>query len=155
MGHLNKHPLLGQPAPDLTLMDQTGHPFHLSEWLGKKAFVLYFYPKNFTAVCTTQSCLFRDLYGQFQEADIDIIGISMDSTQSHQSFSSQFHLPFPLLSDPKGDAQKRYQVPKALGLFPGRITYAVDQQGVIRLVFSDMFNAQAHIDAAKALLLSR
>jgi peroxiredoxin Q/BCP len=152
MGRLDNHPLLNQKAPSLSLPNAAGETLSLDQWVGKQPVVIYFYPKNNTGVCTAQSCLFRDAYTQFQDAGWEVIGISNDSSQSHQAFSSQYQLPFILLSDPKSDARKAFKVEKTLGLLPGRVTYVLDAQGIIRLVFSSQLDAQAHIDEALAML---
>ena len=138
---------VGDSAPDFTLPTQKGEPFHLQDMLGK-VIVLYFYPKDDTKGCTTEACSFRDNYEIFQKAGAEVIGVSSDTEESHQRFASKYHLPFLLLSDKKGALRKRYGVPPALGVLPGRVTYVIDKQGTVRHIFNDMFNAQKHISEA-------
>ena len=87
-------------APDFTLSDKDGSPVSLSNFKGKKI-VLYFYPKDNTPGCTRQACAFAKSYQAFQSMDTVVIGISKDSTASHQKFADKYELPFILLSDPE------------------------------------------------------
>jgi Peroxiredoxin len=89
---------VGDRAPEFTLPNQNGEPVALADFRGKTV-ILYFYPKDDTPGCTTEACGFRDLYEQFTAQNVVILGISGDSTKSHQKFSTKFNLPFPLLSD--------------------------------------------------------
>src|SRR5919201_2404391 len=90
---------VGDLAPDFSLPDKSGAAVRLSELLGKKAIVLYFYPKDNTPGCTTEACAFRDSYETFKDAGAEVIGISSDSTESHEQFATKHRLPFILLSD--------------------------------------------------------
>ena len=81
-----------------------------------------------------------------------MIGVSSDSPESHQKFASKYSLPFTLLSDPGGRVRKGFGVPATLGLIPGRVTYVIDKQGVIRHVFNSQFNPNAHVDEALRVL---
>lgn len=139
---------VGDSAPDFTLPTQTGEAFRLHDMLGKAAIVLYFYPKDDTKGCTDEACSFRDSYEIFKKAGAEVIGISSDSEASHQKFTSKYSLPFVLLSDKKGTLRKQYGVPTTLGILPGRVTYVIDKQGVVRHIFNDMLNTQKHIAEA-------
>lgn len=143
---------VGDLAPDFTLPDQTGKMVSLKDLVGQKAIVLYFYPKDNTPGCTTEACTFRDSYEVFKDAGAEVIGVSGDSVVSHQQFARQHRLPFVLLSDVDGKVRKRYGAIAAFGLMPGRVTYIIDQQGVVRHVFSAMMAAEKHIaEALKTL----
>lgn len=139
---------VGDRAPDFTLPSQTGEPVSLSEFRGSKAVVLFFYPKDGTAVCTKEACGFRDAYDDFVLAGAVVIGVSSDSTESHQTFASGHRLPFVLLSDAKGSLRKAFGVPKTLGIMPGRVTYVIDKEGVVRHVFNSQFAADRHVAEA-------
>jgi peroxiredoxin Q/BCP len=140
---------VGDTAPDFTLPTQkNGEDFHLQDMIGKSAIVLYFYPKDDTSGCTAEACSFRDQYEVFKEAGAEVIGISSDSEESHQRFASKYQLPFILLSDKGGSIRKLFGVPQTLGILPGRVTYVIDKQGIIRHVFSDQLNATKHISEA-------
>lgn len=139
---------VGDRAPDFTLPNQSGEPVRLSDFLGKTDIVLYFYPKDDTPGCTTEACSFRDSYEVFKDAGAEVIGVSSDSAESHQRFAAKHRLPFILLSDADGALRKRYDVPATFGLLPGRVTYIIDKQGVVRNIFSSQFTPEKHISEA-------
>lgn len=140
---------VGDSAPDFSLPTQKAdESFHLQDMIGKSTIVLYFYPKDNTTGCTAEACSFRDSYEVFKAAGAEVIGVSADSEESHQQFASKHRLPFLLLSDKQGILRKLYGVPTTLGVLPGRVTYVIDKQGIIRHIFNDMLNAQKHITEA-------
>jgi peroxiredoxin Q/BCP len=139
---------VGDPAPDFTLPNQAGDPVSLHDFIGKSSVVLYFYPKDNTPGCTTEACAFRDSYEVFKEAGAEVIGISSDSADSHRQFTSKYRLPFVLLSDRHGAVRKRYEVPSTFGLLPGRVTYIIDKQGIVRHIYSSQFAAEKHVPEA-------
>lgn len=143
---------IGEKAPDFTLPSQTGKEITLSNYLGKTSIVLYFYPKDETRGCTAQACSFRDNYEAFKELGAEVIGISSDDMESHQSFSKKHQLPFILVSDTNNTIRKLYGVSSTLGLIPGRVTFVIDKNGIIRHNFSSQFRPRKHIDEAIALL---
>jgi peroxiredoxin Q/BCP len=127
---------VGDVAPDFTLPSQSGTPVRLGDMIGGKALVLYFYPKDDTPGCTAEACSFRDGYEAFVEAGAEVVGVSSDSAESHKRFAARHALPFVLLSDEGGEVRKLYGVPSTLGLLPGRVTYVIDRDGIVRHVFS-------------------
>jgi thioredoxin-dependent peroxiredoxin len=138
----------GDQAPDFTLPKQDGTSVSLKELLKKSAVVLYFYPKDDTPGCTKEACSFRDSYESFKEAGAEVVGISSQSTDSHQAFAARHRLPFTLVSDEGGKVRKEYGVPSTLGLLPGRVTYVIDQSGTVRHVFNSQLNATKHVTEA-------
>lgn len=144
---------VGDSAPDFTLATQTGTLVSLREFLGKAAIVLYFYPKDNTSVCTAEACAFRDSYDLFKGAGAEVIGISSDSVESHQQFAAAHQLPFILMSDTDDIVRKSYGVPTAFGL-PGRVTYVIDKQGIVRHIFFSQFTSEKHVTQALQTLLS-
>jgi peroxiredoxin Q/BCP len=138
---------VGDTAPDFTLTSQNNSSVSLKDFQGK-AVVLYFYPKDDTPGCTAQSCAFRDQYEVFKAAGAEVIGVSGDSPESHQKFAARYQLPFTLLSDKDNQVRKSYGATTAFGLIPGRITYVIDQQGVVRYIFDSMFNFKGHVEEA-------
>ncbi|HLY30416.1 MAG TPA: peroxiredoxin [Ktedonobacterales bacterium] len=142
---------VGLPAPDFTLPNQEGKPITLSDFKGQIV-VLYFYPKDNTAGCTAEACAFRDSYQVFKDAGAEVIGVSSDSSESHEQFAAQHHLPFILVSDEGGELRKRYGVPTTMGLWPGRVTYVIDRQGIIRHIFSSQINFEKHVTEALRIL---
>ena len=143
---------VGDAAPDFTLQSQAGEPITLSNFQGQKVVVLYFYPKDDTPGCTTESCTFRDSFQDFQDLGVEVIGISSDSTDSHQKFASKYSLPFTLVSDTDSSVRKAYGVPATLGLLPGRVTYVIDKTGTVRHLFNSQFNPKKHVDEALSVL---
>lgn len=143
---------VGDPAPDFTLPDANGNPVHFRDLIGKTEIVLYFYPKDETPGCTAQACAFRDNYEAFKELGAEVIGVSSDSAAAHQAFVNKYQLPFLLLSDEHGRVRELFDVPKAFGIFPGRVTYIIDKQGIVRHSFDSLVGATKHIpDALKVL----
>src|SRR5579863_8751925 len=144
---------VGDLAPDFTLPAQSGALVSLGDFLGKVAIVLYFYPKDHTAVCTAEACAFRDSYKVFRDAEAEVIGISSDTVVSHKQFATAQRLPFTLLSDVDGVIRKRYGVPTTFGL-PGRVTYIIDRGGIVRHIFFSQFTAEKHVAQALQTLQS-
>lgn len=110
---------VGEKAPDFTLPTTSGQPFTLSETLGRRTVVLFFYPKDNTPGCTVEACTFRDHYEAFAEAGAEVIGVSSDSEASHADFASKHKLPMTLLTDAGGKVRALYDVRSTLGLLPG------------------------------------
>jgi len=146
--------VVGDKAPAFTLKDQHGATVSLADFNGRKNVVVYFYPKDDTPGCTKESCSFRDQYTAFTDIGAEVLGISSDSEQSHKKFAEKYRLPFPLLADAGGAVRKQFKVPKSLGLLPGRVTFVIDKQGVIRHVFNSQLNATKHVDEAIGVLRS-
>ncbi len=145
---------VGSVAPNFTLPSQSGEMVSLEDFLGHKPVVLFFYPKDDSPGCTKQVCAFRDDYEEFGKLDAEVIGISSDSVESHRSFAARNHLPFTLVSDEGGKVRKLYGVSNTLGLFPGRVTYVIDREGVVRHVFSSQAGIVQHVEEALAALES-
>jgi peroxiredoxin Q/BCP len=112
--------------------------------------VLFFYPKDNSAVCTREACAFRDAYEDFVAAGATVVGVSSDTAESHQQFAAQHRLPFLLATDADGSLRRAFGVSKTLGIIPGRVTFVIDRQGVVRHVFSGQFVADRHVREALA-----
>ncbi len=129
----------GTKAPEFILKDKDGNEVALSDFAGKRV-VLYFYPKDNTPGCTKQACGFAGMYDEFIELDIAVIGVSKDSSASHQKFADKYNLPFTLLSDPELEVIKAYDVWKEKKLYGKsslgvvRTTYIIDANGIIEEV---------------------
>ena len=127
---------VGMKAPAFTLPDKDGNPVSLSDFLGKKI-VLYFYPRDNTPGCTRQALAYAALNAEFAARGTAVIGISKDSSASHQKFAEKNALPFVLLSDPERRAIEAYGVWQekknygkvSMGVV--RSSFVIDEQGVI------------------------
>lgn len=130
---------VGMQAPAFTLADKDGKMVSLSDFLGKKV-VLYFYPKDNTPGCTRQACAFAAAYSEFEKKNAIVIGISKDSSSSHEKFAEKYNLPFVLLSDPELHAIQAYGVWQEKKLYGKtsmgvvRTTFIIDEQGKIMKV---------------------
>ena len=129
----------GDKAPDFTLTDQNGKSVSLSDFAGTRV-VLYFYPKDNTPGCTRQACAFAGTYAEFRRRNIQVIGISKDSADSHRKFAEKHSLPFVLLADPELQAIQSYgvwQEKKLYGKFSMgvvRTTFIISPEGVIEKI---------------------
>ena len=143
---------IGDSIPNFIAKDTNGNDFDSQTIIGKQPVVLYFYPKDDTPGCTQQACSFRDNYEVFTDLGAEVIGVSGDSTASHEKFAEKYKLPFTLLSDSDKKLRSLFGVPTALfGLIPGRVTYVVDDKGVIRFIFDNM-SGKIHIEKALQFL---
>lgn len=143
---------VGDKISDFSAKDSDGNDFESSSIIGKKPVVFYFYPKDNTPGCTAQACGFRDQYEDFKDLGAEVIGISSDSIASHEKFVQKYKLPFSLLSDSDKKIRDLFGVkPNLFGLLPGRVTYVVDKNGIIQLVF-DSLVATNHIPRALEMI---
>ncbi len=143
---------VGEPAPDFSLPSSTGEQVSLSDFRGRADVVLFFYPKDNSPACTMEACSFRDSHEAFREAGAEVIGISSDSSSSHRGFADRFRLPYILLADSDGAVRAKYGVPRTFGLFPGRVTYIIDREGIVRHIFSSQFQPWRHVAEALEVL---
>jgi len=143
---------VGDKAPEFVLKNEKGETVSLRDFIGKKAVVLFFYPKDGSPGCTKEVCAFRDSYEAFKDAGAEVIGISSQSEESHSIFSLKFNLPFTLLVDERATVRKAYGVPPSLGLIPGRVTYVIDKEGTVRHIFNSQMNPERHVEEALRIL---
>lgn len=143
---------VGDRAPEFSATTFDGRKIKLADYLGHQDVVLFFYPKDGTAICTQEACAFRDSYEKFAQAGAEVIGVSGDTNDSHRQFAAQHRLSFPLISDADGSLRKAFGVPKTLGILPGRVTYVIDKEGVIRLMYSAQLASDEHVKQALAAL---
>jgi thioredoxin-dependent peroxiredoxin len=123
-------PVIGAAAPNFNLPDQTGKTHTLQSFAGQYL-VLYFYPKDDTPGCTQEACAFRDDLTQLTEMGAQVVGISVDDSDSHAEFAKKYHLPFPLLADKDGAVAASYGALLNLGIMKiaRRYTFLIDPQG--------------------------
>jgi peroxiredoxin Q/BCP len=143
---------IGDKAPEFALKNQNGETVSLKDFFGKKTVVLYFYPKDMSPGCTKEACAFRDSYEAFKDAGAEVIGISSQSQESHSIFSLRYNLPFTLLVDEGSKVRRLYGVRSSLGMIPGRVTYVIDKEGVVRHIFSSQVDIEGHVNEALKVL---
>jgi len=144
---------VGDKVPLFKSVDQNGNDFEIKDLIGKKAMVIYFYPKDDTPGCTKEACSFRDEYETFTDLNVEVIGISADDVASHKKFAQKYNLPFTLLSDSDLKIRKMFDVKSTLlGILPGRVTYVIDKKGIVRMIFKKQFGAEKHITESLIIL---
>jgi peroxiredoxin Q/BCP len=146
---------VGEKAPDFDVVASNGKRIKLSELSGKKNVVLYFYPGDFTPVCTKETCGFRDAFEELRGSDTEVIGVSVDSDDSHRKFAEKYGVPFDLVSDENKELAKKYQATSFLRDIlgkTGRITYVIDKKGQIAGVFVGELSANKHVQGARDLI---
>ena len=130
----------GDKAPDFEGTDQTGTQQSLTALLGNGPVLLYFYPADFTPICTAQACAFRDRQDALDDASVQVVGVSPQSESSHQRFADTYDLGFPLIPDQNKRIIKAYGVDGPFGIGVRRATFLIGTDGRIRdRVVSDLF----------------
>ena len=143
---------IGDSAPDFELKDQFGNLVTLEQMAADGDLILYFYPADFSPVCTAEACAFRDSYAGVSSVGAQVVGVSPQSVASHQRFTNSFSIPFPLLSDPRKKVIRAYGVDGPLGFGVRRVTFLIDRSRVVRnRVVSDLF-VGSHTDLLKKTL---
>jgi peroxiredoxin len=127
---------VGAKAPDFSLPDQDGNEVSLSDFAGRKL-VIVFYPGDFTSVCSDQLSVYQEVLGEIESKGAALVGISVDSSDSHRVFREQLNLEMPLLADfhPKGEMAKAYGVYSEKYGTSARALFLVDEDGVIRWAY--------------------
>jgi thioredoxin-dependent peroxiredoxin len=149
----------GSPAPAFTMPTDGGGKISLADLKGSKV-VLYFYPKDDTPGCTTESCAFRDAFHEFDKLNTQVIGISKDSPESHDKFKKKFNLNFPLASDTDGKVCEAYGVwqeksmygKKYMGI--DRSTFLINENGKIERIWRKV-KVDGHVDEVKSALTKK
>lgn len=132
-------PKAGDPAPGFELPDQNGELHSLEDYRDQWV-ALYFYPKDDTPGCTTEACEFRDDIFKYRRMGAQIVGISLDDSESHREFADKYGLPFPLLADTEGETADAYGVKsRFLGMtMAKRQTFLIDPHGNIAKHYEDV-----------------
>ena len=140
---------VGDVAPDFVLETTQNETLALSSLRGRKV-VLFFYPADGSIGCTMQVCALRDVYEDLAGLGAEVVGINGESVASHQRFAGNHRLPFPIVSDTDDTVRRQY------GAFswrlPGRVTYLIDESGVVRDVYSAMLRPRQHVERARRWL---
>ncbi|SFC00369.1 peroxiredoxin Q/BCP [Flexibacter flexilis DSM 6793] len=135
---------INEQAPDFSLPTSDGQIFSLSAIKGKPC-ILYFYPKDFSRVCSAEACEFRDNFAELRGLDVAVYGISRDDVATHARFRKAHQLPFELLADTDGKVAEAYKALVPIIKLTRRITYLLDSEHKIVAVYENMFNARNHI----------
>jgi thioredoxin-dependent peroxiredoxin len=149
-------PSVGDRAPQFMLQDAQGRKFKLSEFKGKRV-VLYFYPKDMTPGCTKEACGFRDDLAKFEKQGVAVLGMSADDVKSHQKFTENYDLNFPLLSDPDHKVAEMYGVWQEKNMYGRkswgikRTTFIIDEESKISRVFGEIDTSTHSQDVLQAL----
>jgi peroxiredoxin Q/BCP len=143
-----KSPQVGEKAPTVEAKDQNGKTWNLSDELGHKNVLLYFYPKDDTPGCTKEACGLRDRMGDLQKDNVEVVGVSFDNGESHQKFISKYNLNFTLLQDPQGKIADEYGVRMNGRNMARRVSFLIDKSGKIVHV-TDNPKAEVHLDEMK------
>lgn len=139
--------------PQFSLPNAQGTLVESKNWVGEKAVVIFFYPKDETRGCTKEACSFRDAYEDFKAVGAEVVGISSDSVQSHDKFAKHHRLPFVLLSDAGGKVRKQFGVKgDLLGLVPGRETFIFGKDGKLLHRFRSQIKPEQHVREALKVL---
>ncbi|MBB3112590.1 peroxiredoxin Q/BCP [Paenibacillus phyllosphaerae] len=120
--------VVGKKAPNFTLPTTGGREVTLSDYLGKKV-VLFFYPKDLTTACTQEACDFRDASEDFSGCNTVVLGISIDTAQTHERFAAKYNLPFELLADTE------HKVCELYGVWQLKKLYGREYMGLVRSTF--------------------
>jgi thioredoxin-dependent peroxiredoxin len=139
---------VGDKAPLVQGKDQGGNEWKLSDVVGKKVVLLYFYPKDDTPGCTKEACGFRDRIGDLKKQNVEVVGVSFDSPESHQKFISKYHLNFPLIADTDGKIADAYGVRMTGKEMARRTSFLIGLDGKIVHV-TDTMNAETHLNEMK------
>lgn len=146
---------IGTPAPEFEKPAASGELIRLADYRGKKNVVLFFYPADFTMVCTAEACLFRDAEAELASQDTVVIGISKDDDASHRRFAERHSLAYPLVADADHALAKAYGVRSGLTGLVGwrkRATFVIDKAGVVRAVVHHEIDAKKHVDEVRRAL---
>ena len=144
-------PKAGDTAPLFSGEDQNGKMVILADFIGKKNVLLYFYPKDFTGGCTKEACGFRDRMGDLQKDNVDVVGVSFDSADSHKKFAARYNLNFSLLADPDGKIADAYGVRMAGKSMAQRVSFLIGTDGRIIHV-TDAGNPDTHFKEMQAAI---
>lgn len=144
-----KTPKAGDAAPRIEGRDQDGKTWKLADHIGKRVVLLYFYPKDETPGCTKQACGLRDRMGDLKKQKVEVIGVSFDSSESHQKFIAKHNLNFPLLADTDGKIADAFGVRREIGKnMARRASFLIGLDGKIAHV-TDVPSADVHLAEMK------
>jgi thioredoxin-dependent peroxiredoxin len=142
---------VGERAPDFTAETTTGTPVRLSEMRGKRV-VVYFFPKAFTTGCSIETKRFRDVHGDIKALGAEVLAVSSDKHETQCEFASSMNVEFPMIGDSDKTISKAYGVLWPILGLDRRITFVIDEEGIVRGVFNHEILPQKHIEDTLRLL---
>ena len=143
---------VGDRIPSFELTDQNGQIWRSEEHLGKPL-VIFFYPKDHSPGCTAEACRFRDFESEFTEVGALVVGINSGSVETHKSFTEDYKLNFPVLSDPGHQVRNEFGAPGMLfNSVADRITYVTDENHQVVYIFKSLMRATDHVDESLTYL---
>ena len=146
---------IGDTVDDFSLTDESGSDVSLAELTAERSLILYFYPADFTPLCTAEACSIRDMHDEILDVGVNVVGISPQSERSHQRFKDQFNLPFPLLFDKSKKVIRAFGVDGPFGMGVRRATFLISQDKIVEnRVVSDLF-VGSHTKFIKEVILKR
>ena len=145
---------VGDMAPDFTLPDQDGKQVHLAELITRGPVLLYFYPADFTPVCTREACAFGALQPELDRSGVTLLGVSPQDSESHTRFRERYQLSFPLLADPEKRVIRAYDCDGLLGWGVSRVTYLIGADGRIQETAKAALSVGPHLALANSVLKS-
>lgn len=146
---------IGDTVDDFSLTDQSGSEVSLAELTAERSLILYFYPADFTPLCTAEACSIRDMHDEILDVGVNVVGISPQSERSHQRFKDQFNLPFPLLFDKSKKVIRAFGVDGPFGMGVRRATFLISQDKIVEnRVVSDLF-VGSHTQFIKEVIQER
>jgi len=144
-------PAAGDKAPAFAAPDQDGKTVALADFAGKKIVLLYFYPKDFTGGCTKEACGLRDRMGDLRTNNVEVIGVSFDSADSHKKFIEKYNLNFTLLADTDGKIAEAYDVKMPVMKMAKRVSFLIGTDGKIVHV-TNAGNPETHFKEMQAAI---
>jgi len=144
----SRTPKEGDKAPLISGKDQDGKEWKLSDAVGKRVVLVYFYPKDDTPGCTKEACGFRDRVSELKKDNVEVVGVSFDSGESHQKFIAKFNLNFPLLADTDGKIADAYGARMPGKNMARRASFLIGLDGQI-LHVTDTPSADIHLSEMK------
>ncbi|MBK8169230.1 MAG: peroxiredoxin [Sandaracinaceae bacterium] len=141
---------VGDKVPDFQLENQDGETVRLGDVLAGGPSVFFFYPKDFTTICTQEVCGFRDAYADL--TDVQVFGVSADDVATHRRFKATYALPYSLLADTGRRVAGLFGATWPLGIGGRRATFVLDGNGIVVEAFRHELSAQSHVESVRAAL---
>ena len=136
---------IGEKFPNYSFIDANGNEKSIYDYLTRDYLIIFFYPKDFTLICTKEVCHFRDNYEKLDLLNTSIIGISSDDPESHEKFRSKFQLPFDLVTDKFNQLSSKLGIKKVFGFHTGRETYVLLKDATIIFKYRSDLTAKSHV----------